>query len=184
VAKRVGGSLADARNVSSQLGRALEIVGLLGAIGIACLLTLTSVTKRVREIGTLRAIGWSRGLVVRQIGLETLVQAVMGGVVGIVLGFLATRAIDVAGWTLKATVAGPTPAGGPFSGGFGGFGFGRFAPSPINAGSSLVKITAPIDPSLILLAVVLAVAAGVIAGVIGGLRAAQLRPAAALRSVE
>ena len=98
--------------------------------------------------------------------------------------------IDGIGWSLSDTVA--SAASSQPTGGFGGpgrfaggpFGFGRLAQSGANAGSALVKITAPIDLNLILLAVALAVAGGLLAGAIGGLRAARLRPAAALRTVE
>ena len=78
LAKRIGGSLTDAKNLSSSLGWALELIGLLAAVAIASLLTLASVAKRVREIGTLRAIGWSKALIVRQISLETISQGLMG----------------------------------------------------------------------------------------------------------
>ena len=60
LADRVGGSLADAKDLSGKLGTALTVVGLAAAFLIASLLTLSSVTKRIRELGTLKAIGWRR----------------------------------------------------------------------------------------------------------------------------
>jgi ABC-type antimicrobial peptide transport system permease subunit len=50
LADRVGGSLVDAKNLASKLGTALTIVGLVAAFLIAILLTLSSVTKRIREL--------------------------------------------------------------------------------------------------------------------------------------
>jgi ABC-type lipoprotein release transport system permease subunit len=47
-----------------------------------------------------------------------------------------------------------------------------------------VALNAPVDAGLIVLAVALALAGGLVAGAIGGMRAARLRPAMALRSVE
>ena len=82
LAARVGGSLKDARDLSSTLGRILAIVGLVAAVLIASLLTLSSVAKRTRELGTLKAIGWSRWAVVRQISGESLIQGILGGVGG------------------------------------------------------------------------------------------------------
>lgn len=72
LADRVSGTLVDAKNLAGSLGTAL-IVGLLSAFLIASLLTLSSVTKRIRELGTLKALGWSQRLVVRQVTGESLV---------------------------------------------------------------------------------------------------------------
>ena len=57
------------------------------------LLTLSSIGKRVREIGTLKALGWTQRRVVRQVVGETLAQGVAGGVIGVVLGVLAENRI-------------------------------------------------------------------------------------------
>jgi ABC-type antimicrobial peptide transport system permease subunit len=175
LANRVGGSLTDTKNLSAKLGTALEIVGLLAAVMIASLLTLSSVAKRVRELGTLKALGWSSFQVVRQIAGESLLQGVLGGLIGAAIGVAAAIGINAVGWTLKATVAGSTGGGG------GPFGLGQ---AKITSGSTLVKITTSADARLILVAIGLAVAGGLVAGVAGGLRAARLRPAVALRTVE
>ena len=74
LADRVTGSLVDAKNLAGKLGTALAVVALLSAFLIASLLTLSSVAKRVRELGTLKALGWSQWLVVRQVSGEALVQ--------------------------------------------------------------------------------------------------------------
>ncbi|MGD9695454.1 MAG: ABC transporter permease [Thermoleophilia bacterium] len=189
LAARVGGSLKDARDLSSTLGRVLAIVGLVAAVLIASLLTLSSVAKRTRELGTLKALGWSRGAVVRQISGESLIQGLIGGVVGIVVALIAIVAINASGWTLKASVAAadaPAAApgagpGGPPAGGGGGFGFGGAATT---AGEELVKITTSPSFLIVIAAVILAAVAGLVAGAAGSLRAARLRPAAALRTVE
>jgi len=110
LAKRVGGSLTDTKNVSAKLGTALEVVGLLAAILIASLLTLSSVAKRIRELGTLKALGWSSFQVVRQIAGESLLQGVLGGLIGAAIGVAAALAINAVGWTLKATVSAPARA--------------------------------------------------------------------------
>jgi putative ABC transport system permease protein len=176
IASRIEGSLSDTRSLASKLGLALEILGLGAAVMIACVLTLASVSKRVREIGTLKAIGWSQWAVVRQISGESVVAGLLGGVIGVLAGLAAVVAINAAGWTLKASVASPSGSGG-------GFGFGRASSVP-KAGSELVTITTHANWELIALAVALAVIGGLIAGAAGGLRAARLRPAAALRTVE
>jgi putative ABC transport system permease protein len=182
LAKRVSGSLTDTKNLSSKLGTGLEVVGLLAAVLIASLLALSSVAKRTRELGTLKAIGWSSFQVVRQIASESVLQGLLGGAIGIVLGLVGVYAINAIDWTLKATVTGSNAnQAGPGTGGGGPFGFGQTA---VTSGSTLVKITTSADAKLILVAVCLAVLGGLVAGVAGGLRAARLRPAAALRTVE
>ena len=80
LADRVTGSLADAKDLAGKLGGALTVVGLVAAFLIAGLLTLSSVTKRTRELGTLKAIGWPQRLVVRQVTGEALAQGALGGV--------------------------------------------------------------------------------------------------------
>ena len=44
--------------------------------------------ERTREIGILKAIGWSNGNVVNQIVTESLIQGVIGGVLGCILGYV------------------------------------------------------------------------------------------------
>ena len=177
LAKRVSGSLVDAKNLTKKLGAALELVGLLAAVLIATLLTLSSVAKRTRELGTLKAVGWSQKLVVRQVTGESLLQGLLGGALGVILGIAGAVAIDAIGIDLKATVA--SASSGP------GFGFGPFGQGAVNsAGSTVVKLGAPLSIGLILAAVALATLGGIVAGALGGLRAARLRPAEALRTIE
>ena len=82
LAARISGSLVDASNLANRLGIALIVIALVAAFSIASLLTLSSVTKRVRELGTLRAVGWRRRLVIRQVIAESLAQGLIGAVAG------------------------------------------------------------------------------------------------------
>jgi ABC-type antimicrobial peptide transport system permease subunit len=173
LADRVGGSLADAENLSGKLGTALAIVALAAAFLIATLLTLSSVQKRIRELGTLKALGWRQRLVVRQVTGESAVQGALGGLLGAAIGIGGAAIIGAIGPTLEASVEADS------SGGFGSFGQGT-----VTAGSTDVVLGAPVDPGLLLLALGLALVGGLFAGAAGGLRAARLRPAEALRSAE
>jgi ABC-type antimicrobial peptide transport system permease subunit len=177
LADRVGGSLDDADDLSSKLGAALGIVALAAAFLIATLLTLSSVQKRIRELGTLKALGWRQRLVVRQVTGESLVQGALGGLLGAAIGIAGAAIIDAIGPTLRASVEEQQTGGAdPFAQAFG--------QGDVTAGTTDVVLGAPVDPGVLLLAVGLAVVGGLLAGAAGGLRAARLRPAEALRSAE
>jgi ABC-type antimicrobial peptide transport system permease subunit len=179
LADQVSGSLVDARNLSSKLGTALAIVALLAAFGIASLLTLSSVNKRTRELGTLKAIGWRQWPVIRQVTGESVVQGLLGGLAGALIGIGGAAIVGALGISLDASIS--PAAGGPVLGPPGGAPFGQGA---VDSASQSVSLGAPVDVQMILLAIGLAVIGGLIAGAIGGMRAARLRPAEALRSVE
>jgi putative ABC transport system permease protein len=176
LADRVSGTLVDAKNLAGSLGRALMIVGLLAAFLIASLLTLSSVTKRIRELGTLRAIGWSQRLVVRQVTGESLIQGLLGGVIGVVLGIAGALAIGALGPTLEATVGAASEQGPRF--------FGPFGQGAVETSATEVALDAPISPTIVLWAVGLALLGGLVAGAVGSLRASRLRPADALRHID
>jgi putative ABC transport system permease protein len=175
LAAQITGSLTDAKNLTSRLGLVLELVGLLGAVGIASLLTLSSVTKRVRELGTLKAIGWPQRLVVRQVTGESLLQGLLGGVLGIGIGVAAAALIGAFAPTLQATVASAAQSTFP-----GPFGQGALTSSA----SQPVTLTPHVSIALVAAAVGLAVLAGLLSGAVGGLRASRLRPADALRHID
>ena len=172
VADRISGSLVDASNLAHNLGLVLAIVAAAAAFLLAIVLTLSSVGKRVRELGTLKALGWTQRLVVRQVVGESLAQGIAGGLLGIVLGAAAAALITAFGPTLTAHSA---------SSGTSLFGLGSVAS---RAASRAVPLHTPLPVSLLFLGLALAIVGGLIAGAAGALRAARLRPADALRTVE
>jgi putative ABC transport system permease protein len=171
----VSGSLVDAKNLAETLGTALAAVSLLGAFAIASLLTLSAVNKRTREIGTLKALGWRRSRVVSQITGESVASGLIGGGVGALLGVGAAALIGSLGISLEATAE--AASSGPAFAGPG-------AAEATEQAATVVTLGAPVDPMLIVAAIALAVLGGLVAGAVGGTRAARMRPAEALRSVE
>ena len=171
VAGTISGSLVDAANLSHSLGLALSIVAAVAAFLLAALLALSSVGKRVRELGTLKALGWTQGKVVRQVAAESLTQGVLGGVLGVLLGVAVALAIGAFGPTLSAS---STTGGGSL------FGIEQAARTTSDA----VSLSAPVAVSIVVGGFLLAVLGGLLAGAAGAARAARLRPADALRTVE
>ncbi|GAA3829204.1 ABC transporter permease [Streptomyces coacervatus] len=179
LAKTVSGSLSTASSLATNVGKWLSIAVLVAAFLVAGLLTSSAVSRRVREFGTLKALGWKSGRVTRQVVGEAMVNGLLGGALGIGLGLAGAYVVTSVSPTLQAQLGGGGGgnAGGPGGGGFGGP--GRQAAKTLE-----VALTAPVSVTTIALAVALAVAGGLIAGAFGGWRASRLRPADALRRVE
>jgi ABC-type antimicrobial peptide transport system permease subunit len=175
LADSVSGSLNNAHKLANDLGGVLAIVVLLAAFLIAGLLTLSSVAKRVREIGSLRAIGWTRGQVVRQVMAETVGIGIVGGVIGVAIGVGVCAVIAAVGPGLSVTSTGLAVSASKLS--------GLVGLSNTGTVTSIVHLSAPVHATTILLAFAGALVGGLIAGIIGGWRAARLAPASALRDL-
>ena len=171
VAGTISGSLVEAANLSRSLGLALSIVAAVAAFLLAALLALSSVGKRVRELGTLKALGWTQGKVVRQVAAESLTTGVLGGVLGVLLGVAVAIGIGTFGPTLSAS---STTGGGSLFG----------IEQATRTTSDAVSLSAPVGVSIVVGGFLLAVVGGLLAGAAGAARAARLRPADALRTVE
>ncbi|WP_149827776.1 ABC transporter permease [Streptomyces tailanensis] len=187
LAETVSGSLSTASDLASNVGKWLSIAVLIAAFLVAGLLTSSAVSRRVREFGTLKALGWKSGRVTRQVVGEAVVNGLVGGALGIALGLAGAYVVTAISPTLQAEVAATGGGfGGGAPGGGGGFpGGGGPGGGQQSASDALeVALTAPVSVSTIAVAVGLAVAGGLIAGAFGGWRASRLRPADALRRVE
>jgi ABC-type antimicrobial peptide transport system permease subunit len=175
VADQISGSLVDASNLSHRLGVALAALAALAAFLMAALLTLSSVGKRVRELGTLKALGWTQRRVIRQVVGESFAQGVLGGLLGVVLGIAIAAAIGAFGPSLSASSPGQSSAAAS------AFGLGSLASRAV---TDKIPLSAPIEVKILLLGFGLALLGGLLAGAAGAFRAARLRPADALRTVE
>ena len=95
LAASVSGSLSTASTLISNLGLWLSVAVLVAAFLIAILFTIQGVTRRTREFGTLKAIGWSNHRVVGQVAGESLVQGLIGGAAGLALGLVGIWVINL-----------------------------------------------------------------------------------------
>lgn len=184
LAEQVSGSLSSASKLADQLGTWLSAAALIAAFLVASLLTVSSVSRRVREFGTLKALGWHSRRIVSQVLGESLVQGVAGGLIGAGIGVAGAWLITHFSPALEASV-GTTAAEAMGPGMAMGGGMGDAAREALTAASTVtVELGAPVSVQLVLIAVGLAVAGGLLAGAFGGWRAARLRPADALRRID
>jgi len=211
LASEVTGSLSNASSLANNLGKWLAIAVLAASFLLASLLTIAAVSRRVREFGTLKAIGWKSRRIIGQVMGETVTLGLIGGAIGVGLGLIGAGLVSRLSPKLSAvvgqTTGSATPGGarqfgvgagggggfgGAGGGGFGGGGgggsgggpgAGAFRQAAAASHTVAVHLSAAVSASVILAAVLLAVLGGLIAGMFGGWRAARLRPAAALSKV-
>ncbi|MFF7565265.1 ABC transporter permease [Streptomyces pseudovenezuelae] len=177
LADTVSGSLSTASDLATSVGKWLSVAVLVAAFLVAALLTSSAVSRRVREFGTLKALGWPSRRVTRQVVGESIVNGLLGGALGIGLGLAAAYTVTAISPKLTAQLG--STGGGGMGGGPGGGG-----PGQQSAQNTMeIALSAPVSMTTIALAVGLAVTGGLIAGAMGGWRASRMRPADALRSV-
>jgi putative ABC transport system permease protein len=183
LAGAVTGSLASTASLANDLGRWLAIAVLIAAFAMASLLTMAAVARRVREFGTLKALGWRSKRIVAQVMGESLIVGVAGAVLGVALGIGGAAVVNALAPKLWATVGTDPGTPAPQNVSLNGGGTTHSAAAGFDH-TVAVHLTAPVTIAAIVLAVLLALAGGLIAGSLGSWRAARLRPAAALSRVE
>ncbi|MFD0635911.1 ABC transporter permease [Catenulispora yoronensis] len=182
LADQVSGSLKDVSRLINQLGRWLSAGVLTAAFVLASLLTLAAVSSRRRELGTLRALGWPRRLVVGQITAEALVTGAVGAVFGVAIGLGGAAVLSAIAPKLTATVANSPGNVAPKNVGINATGM-HVTDAPGSLHDLAVRMAAPVSASLLLVAVATALAGGLVAGLVGSWRASRLPPAAAMSDV-
>ncbi len=186
LASQIDGSLGSAAKLAGDLGTWLSILVLVAAFALAGLLTMSAVSRRAREFGTLKALGWRSRRIIGQVMGESVATGLIGGAVGIGLGFAGAAIIDAVAPSLTAVLATQTGLrflSGPIASGSGGVVHGSSG-SPTGTQSIPVHWSATVTLAVIGLAVLLAIVGGLLAGGLGSWRISQLRPADALARVD
>ncbi|MHB8908612.1 MAG: ABC transporter permease [Syntrophales bacterium] len=154
--------------ISDQFALVVSLVALGGAIFLIIKTMLANLVERAREIGILKAVGWTGADVRKQIMGEVFVQALLGGVAGIVAGYLISYLLAY----LSIPVSTPwevnlTPA---------------FAKDTA-AAAQTIRLPVHLSASLIAASLALSLAAGGLASYFMARRMAKMKPADILRQL-
>jgi putative ABC transport system permease protein len=170
----ISGSLSNAAKLANDLGKWLSVLVLVAACAIAVLLTMAAVARRVREFGTLKAMGWRGGRIIAQVMGESFAVGVLGAAVGVGLGFAGAAVINAIAPQLSAILTQATGEHIQTPG-------GSYNPTVTHTVS--VPLTAAVSGAAIGVAVLLALGGGLLAGAFASWRIGRLRPADAIAKV-
>jgi len=171
---QISGSLGNAAKLANDLGKWLSILVLIAAFAIAVLLTMASVTRRVREFGTLKALGWRGRRIIAQVMGESLAVGALGAAAGVGLGFAGAAIINAIAPQLSAILSQATGQHFVTPGG---------SYSPTTTHTVSVPLSAALNGAAIVVAVPLALAGGLLAGGFASWRIGRMRPADAISKV-
>jgi ABC-type antimicrobial peptide transport system permease subunit len=154
--------------ISAKFALIASIVGLLGASLLIMKTMIANLMERSHEIGILKAVGWTQRDIQRQLRSEVFLQAIAGGILGVLAGYALSALLGLLSisipipWELN-----PSPA------------MARHA----QAASQMVRLPISVSISLAATAMGLAVAAGFVAAYLMGRRSANMKPADSLRQL-
>jgi putative ABC transport system permease protein len=152
--------------ISDQFSFLASIIALGGAVFLIVKAMLSNLVERSREIGILKAVGWTEGDVRKQLMGEVVLQSLAGGVLGVLMGYffsylLGFLSIPVStSWELNLLPA--------------------FAKETVGAAQT-VRLPVSISTGLTAISLGLSLAAGGMASYAMGKRTARMKPAEILR---
>lgn len=163
LANTISGSLVSVARLSSDLGAWVAAAALSAAFAVAGLLTSADVSRRTRELGTLKALGWSMKRMVAQILSESLLVGTLGALVGVTLGFASAAIVTALAPRLTAVVPRATGSNGI---------------------AVAVHLTPAVSGTTIVISVFLALSGALLAGSVGAWRAGKLQPVDAFSQLQ
>jgi ABC-type antimicrobial peptide transport system permease subunit len=160
--------IPDTTGVSTVAQTMIKVLSILVVIGIAILVMRTAVAsigERTREIGIMKALGWRNRDISKLMVTEMAVQTTIGGLLGIVGGYLLAYA-----YASSAVFKLP-------------HGLLPYSCVPAAAPPENLKVAMQIYPSIIVIALLVSIVVGVLAGYLAARKAASLQPAQAIRAI-
>jgi putative ABC transport system permease protein len=154
--------------ISDQFSFIVSLIALGGAVFLIVKAMLSNLVERSREIGILKAVGWTERDVQKQLMGEVFLQSLLGGVLGILMGYffsylLGFLSIPVStSWELNLLPA--------------------FAKDTA-AAAQTVRLPVSISAGLTAISLALSLAAGSMASYFMGKRTARMKPAEILRQL-
>ena len=154
--------------ISDQFSFIVSIIALGGAFFLIIKAMLSNLVERSREIGILKAVGWTERNVQKQLMGEVFLQSLVGGVLGILMGYffsylLGFLSIPVSTpWELNLLPA--------------------FA-KDMEAASKNVRLPVSISAGLTAVSLALSLVAGGLASYVMGKRTARMKPLDILRQL-
>jgi len=154
--------------ISDQFSFIVSIIALGGAIFLIIKAMLSNLVERSREVGILKAVGWTEKDVQKQLMGEVFLQSLLGGVFGILMGYffsylLGFLSIPVSTpWELNLLPA-----------------FAKDA----EATAQTVRLPVSISAGLTAISLALSLTAGGLASYFMGRRTARMKPAEILRQL-
>jgi putative ABC transport system permease protein len=154
--------------ISDQFSFIVSLIALGGAIFLIIKAMLSNLIERSREIGILKAVGWTERDVQKQLMGEVFLQSLLGGILGILMGYffsylLGFLSIPVSTpWELNLLPA--------------------FAKDTQAAGQS-VRLPVGVSAGLIAMSLAVSLIAGSLASYFMGRRTSRMKPAEILRQL-
>lgn len=169
-------STVAANNIGQMQSVAFQeiIVSIVATSLIVLIVMLYTVRERTKEIGTLKAIGFSNWNVMSQFMLEGILLSLVAGIVGIGIGIVAAPTLS--GLLLPHV-------GSLFGSSTTRFGAGGYTPANVVAGGATGagNVTAVLSPELMVAALIGATVLGALGSLYPAWRASRTRPAEAMK---
>ena len=154
--------------ISEKFSFIASMVALLGAALLIMKTMIANLIERSHEIGILKAVGWTQKEIQRQLTAEAFIQALAGGMLGILMGYFISFLLGLLSisipipWELN-----PVPA----------------MAKQAQAASQVVRLPVSVSFPLAATAMGLSVIIGCVIGYVIGRRTSKMKPADILRQV-